>query len=280
MRLLKLKELEDRIPKLFGIPSGIPGLDDLFFTFTMEGEGYRKIPLNGIPSASVIHVTGVPDTGKTLMGEQFALTQALRQFPTLFVTVEVPAPFLAQGLRQRAEALGLVWEDIADRILLLDLTRNPEVRENAGELCTHLAKIIKGNDIKACVIDSITGLYEGKEMAARSTVRRLYEVMKEHYQTAIFISQKRSSHEEVSAEAAGGYGVSHILDCTLVLTKMVISRTTASLYGREPGNIVRTIRVDGCRVCGHDTRVHLLEIEETGIVRVGPALGARAFEPR
>ncbi|SMB94685.1 KaiC domain protein, AF_0795 family [Thermanaeromonas toyohensis ToBE] len=280
MRVLKLKELEERIPKLFGIPSGVPGLDDLFFTFTMEEEGYRKVPLKGLPSASVVHLTGVPDTGKTLMAEQFALTQAARQFATLFVTVEVPAPFLAQGLRQRAQALRLAWEEIEDKVFLLELVRLPEVRENIGELCHHLTQIIRDHNIKACVIDSITGLYEGKETAARTIVRRLYEVMKEHYQTAIFISQKRSSHEEISAEAAGGYGVSHILDCTLVLTKMVVSRSTSSFYGKEPGDIVRTVRIDGCRVCGHDPRVHLLEIEETGIVRVGPALSAKAAELR
>ncbi|ACX53043.1 putative circadian clock protein, KaiC [Ammonifex degensii KC4] len=280
MKIVRLKEMRDRIPKLFGIPSGVPGLDDLFFTVTFEEEGYRRVSLKGIPSAAVVHLTGVPDTGKSLMAEQFALTQAARGFATLYVTVEVPAHFLAQGLKLRARAMNLSWETIEEGLYLLDLARMPEEKENIGELCESLARIIREEEIKACVIDSVTGLYEGRETAARTTVRRLYEVMKDHYQTAIFVSQKRSSHEEMSAEAAGGYGVSHILDCTIVLAKMVVSRSTASLYGKAPGELVRTLRIDGCRLCGHDTRVHLLEIDDAGIVRVGPPLSELAAETR
>ena len=269
---LPLSKIKESIPRLFGIPSGVPGLDDLFFTFEYEGEEVKKVPLGGFPSSAVIHITGVPDTGKSLMGEQFALSQASRGYNVLFVSVEIPTPFLAQSLKERARALRIDWEDIEDRIFVLDITKYPELRDNIVKLDRVISETIEENNIKSTVVDSITGLYEGKEMLARTIVRRLYEVMKRYYQTSIFISQKRSSHEEESAEAAGGYAVPHILDCTIVLSKMVLSsKALANLYNRPLGDTIHTLRIDGCRMCGHDRRTHLVEIDERGIIKlVGP----------
>lgn len=275
VQVILLRDVAAKTPKLFGIPSGIPGLDELFYTAEIEEGEIVRVPLQGFPSASVIHLAGVPDTGKTLMGQQFAITQAARGYNVLFVTVEVPAVFTVQGLKQRCKGLGIEWGKIENSIYLLDLSHQTELKSSVDELTTKLGDIIKEKNIKACVVDSITGLYEGQEMVARKLVRRLYEVMKDNYQTAIFISQKRSSHEELSSEAAGGYAVSHILDCNIVLAKIIASRTTASSYGVSPGEVVRTIRIDGCRMCGHDTRVHILHIDDLGIVKVGKALSEK-----
>lgn len=266
---LPLSKIKESIPKLFGIPSGVPGLDELFFTFEYERDEVKKVPLGGFPSSAVIHITGVPDTGKSLMGEQFALSQASRGYNVLFVSVEIPTPFLAQSLKERARALKIDWDDIEDRIFVLDITKYPELRDNIVKLDRVISETIEANNIKSTVVDSITGLYEGKEMIARTIVRKLYEVMKKYYQTSIFISQKRSSHEEESAEAAGGYAVPHILDCTIVLSKMVLSsKTLANLYNRPLGDTIHTLRIDGCRMCGHDRRTHLVEIDERGIVKI------------
>ncbi len=272
MEVLPLSKIKENIPKLFGIPSGIPGLDTLFYTFEYEGDEAKKVPLGGFPSSAVIHITGIPDTGKSLMGEQFALSQASRGYNVLFVSVEIPTPFLAQSLKERARALRIEWEEIEDRIFVLDITKYPELRDNIVKLDRVIGETIEANNIKSTVVDSITGLYEGKEMIARTIVRKLYEVMKKYYQTSIFISQKRSSHEEESSEAAGGYAVPHILDCTIVLSKIVLSsKTLANLYNRPLGDTIHTLRIDGCRMCGHDRRTHLVEIDERGIIKiVGP----------
>nr|PZN05261.1 MAG: KaiC domain-containing protein [Bacillota bacterium] len=268
-----LAGLSEKVPKLFGIPSGVPGLDELFFTFQFENDQVKRVPLNGLPSSAVIHLTGVPDTGKSLIGEQFSITQASRGYNVLYVTVEIPAPFLAQSFIERSKALKVEWDNIKDRIFILDTVKYPELRDNVNNLCQILAETIENKEINVTIIDSITGLYEGREMMARSVVRKLYEIMKKYYQSAIFISQKRSSHEEASAEAAGGYAVPHIVDCTIVLSKIVLtSKVAATMYGRKPGEVLRTIRIDGCRMCGHDSRVHLLEINEFGILQVGKPL--------
>ncbi|HDI72872.1 MAG TPA: KaiC domain-containing protein, partial [Candidatus Altiarchaeales archaeon] len=123
------------------------------------------------------------------------------------------------------------------------------------------------------IVDSITGLYEHKEMMARIFVRQLFNFMKKWYQTALFVSQKRSSHEELSAEAAGGYAVSHIVDCTMVLSKKTIqSSYDERMYKRPIGEMVRLFRIDGCRMCGHDTETHFMEITEGGLIKIGPTL--------
>ncbi|MDO3651372.1 ATPase domain-containing protein, partial [Nocardia mangyaensis] len=117
-------------------------------------------------------------------------------------------------------------------------------------------------------------LFENKEMTARVVVRRLFNFMKKWYQTALFVSQKRSGHEELTAEAAGGYAVGHIVDGTMVLAKELIdSPFKAKMYKKDIGDIVRLFRIDGCRMSGHDTKTRFLEITETGLVVIKQPIG-------
>ncbi|MCX7731230.1 MAG: hypothetical protein N2205_08470 [Candidatus Caldatribacterium sp.] len=57
-----------------------------------------------------------------------------------------------------------------------------------------------------------------------------------------------------------------MVDCTIVLSKFVVTtKQLSALYGKPVGDVVRTLRIDGCRICGHDTRTYLAEITEEGI---------------
>ncbi len=268
-----LGEAEKKAPKLFGVPTGVEGLDELFFITKWENGKGKVIPLNGIPSLAVVNITGVSDTGKSLMAEQFAIKQAALGYPVAFVTVESPAAFVAQGMKGRAAAMGYDWKEIEDNIIMIDAASYSELREDIPTLLNTLASAIKEYHIKSTVIDSVTGFFESKEMLARSIVRELFNFMKKWYQTAIFISQKRSGHDIATAEAAGGYAVSHIVDASIVLSKKLIeTKWDMKLYGLPIGEVIRTIRIDGCRLSGHDTSTHLLFIEPSGIVKVGPTL--------
>jgi len=256
-----------KAPKLYGIPTGIQGLDELFFIVTSENGKIVKKSLNGIPAYSVFNITGVSDTGKSLMVEQFAVKQASLGEKVAFITVEAPANFVVAGLQLRASAMGLNFKDFEDNIILIDAASSTRLRENLPDLLATLAYAIQHYKIRFTIIDSVTGLFETKEMLARSIVRRLFNFMKKWYQTALFVSQKRSGHEELTAEAAGGYAIGHIVDGTMVLAKELIdSAFKAKLYRKEIGEIVRLFRIDGCRMCGHDTKTHFLEITETGLV--------------
>ncbi|NPA86743.1 MAG: KaiC domain-containing protein [Candidatus Diapherotrites archaeon] len=271
--VMPASEAIKKAPKLFGVPTGVEGLDDLFFITVIEDGKPKKVPLGGIPYRAVVNVTGIPDTGKSLLAEQFAVKQASLGYPVAFVTVESPAPFVSQGLLQRANAMGIDWNSVEDNVILIDAASSSRLREDTDVLLDTLAYVIREYDTKNVVIDSITGLFEAREMLARQIVRRIFNFLKKWGQTAILVSQKRSSHEEESAEAAGGYAVSHILDGTIVLSKRVIkSLWEERVFGIPIGDLLRTIRIDGMRLCGHDTRTHLLEITETGLVKVGPPL--------
>jgi len=61
----------------------------------------------------------------------------------------------------------------------------------------------------------------------------------------------------------------------MVLAKeLIMTRSQSNLYKKPIGDIVRLFRIDGCRLCGHDTKTHYLEITETGLVRIGEPLSA------
>lgn len=265
-----------KAPEIKGIPTGVDGLDDLFFTVETVKEKIVKKPLGGIPEYSVLSITGVSDTGKSIFVEQFAVKQASESVPVCFITVESPAVFTVRSLQHRAQAMGIDFKKIEDRIVLIDAASHGTLRENIPDLLATLAYVIKTYGVKRTIIDSVTGLYENREMQARGVVRRLFNFMKKWYQTALFVSQKRSGHEELTAEAAGGYAVGHIVDGTLVFAKELVDTASKSrLYGKEIGDIVRLFRIDGCRLCGHDTKTRLMEITEEGLIKIGYPIGQK-----
>ena len=263
-----------KAPEIVGVPTGIEGLDDLFFTVKEIDGKLQQVPLGGIPKYSVFNITGVSDTGKSLMVEQFAVEQARKGSKVAFITVETPANFVIASIKYRALAMGYDFGKFEDNIILIDAASNSRLRENIPDLLATLAYAIKEYKIKFTIIDSVTGLFENKEMMARSIVRRIFNFMKKWYQTALFVSQKRSGHEELSAEAAGGYAVGHIVDGTMVLAKeLITSQYAARIYKAQLGDLVRLFRIDGCRMSGHDTKTHYMEITQTGIVRILGPLG-------
>ncbi len=265
------KALENA-PEIVGVSTGIEGLDELFFTLKEENGKLEQVSLKGVPKYSVFNITGVSDTGKSLMAEQFAIMQAKRGDKVVFITVETPANFVIASLKYRALAMGYDFKEFEDNIILIDAASYSRLRDNISDLLATLAYVIKEYKVKFTVIDSITGLFENREMMARAIVRRVYNFLKKWYQTAWLISQKRSSHEELSAEAAGGYAVGHIVDGTMIVAKeLILTQYAAKIYKANIGDIVRLFRIDGCRMSGHDTKTHYMEITQTGIVKIlGP----------
>ncbi len=259
--------------RLEGVPTGVEGLDELFFQVEFHDGQPKTLPLGGFPRGAAVHVTGISDTGKSLLAEQFCLAQAARGEGVVFVTVESPAAFVDMALQQRRLAMG-VRRDALDHVVLVDAAMHDAVREDLPTFFATVKKAMEEVGARHLVVDSLTGLYEAREMQARAIVRRVFQFVKEHRLTAVLTSQKRSGHEELSAEAAGGFAVSHILDVTLVLAKRtVLSAAQARMWNATLGEIVRFLRIDGSRLCGHDTRTHFLEISREGLLKVGPPLG-------
>ena len=271
--IIPASEALKKAPEIKGIPTGIEGLDELFFVADIKNGKPVKKNLGGMPSYSVCNLTGVNDTGKSLMAEQFAIYQAQHQ-KVCFITLETPANFVVASMKLRAKAMGIDESVIDENIIFIDATSHFQLRDDVHTFLDTLAYAIKEYKIKFTVIDSITGLFENKEMMARTIVRIVYNFLKKWYQTSILVSQKRSGHDLLSSEAAGGYAVGHIVDGTIVLSKDIVDSTYKErMYKRELGELVRLFRIDGCRMCGHDTKIRFLEITETGIVKIKEPIG-------
>ncbi len=262
-----LGELRDEASKLFGIPTGTR-LDELFFSIEKTDGGYRRKPLGGIPHLAVLNVTGIPDTGKSILAEQFAVAQAGAGYRVLYVTVESPANFLYTALKQKSEAMGRDFSQVERNVVVIDASASEELRTSKALLDT-MGYAIREKKITNVVIDSITGLYEHREVAARQIVRQFFSFLKRWRQTALLVSQKRSAQASESAEAAGGLAVAHILDGTIVLDKKIVeTRWDVSLYRLPVGSVLRTLRIDGCRLAPHDSRTWVFEITELGVIEI------------
>ncbi len=267
-----LPEVEEESVDLFGIPTGTR-LDELFYSVTLKDGKPERKPLGGLPYQSVMNIVGVPDTGKSVFGEQFAVYQAGRGYPTVFVTVEAPARFLIPSLKQKALALNQPWEKVEENMLILDASQSWELRNSLGSFTATLRHAIRRKRAKIVVIDSITGLYEHREMLARQIVREVYNLLKQEGVTALMISQKRSGQGADTAEAAGGLAVAHITDGTIIFSKLVIDTPyLARVYATPLGHVLRTLRIDGCRMAAHDTREHVFTITDMGLIEIDGTL--------
>lgn len=264
----ELSELKEKAPKLFGIPTGTK-LDEMFWRVEFSEDKPIKKPLGGIPHLSIINLTGIPDSGKSLLAEQFALYQANEGYKVLFVTVESPANFLYTSLKSKSAYLGMDFERISKNIIVIDASENADLREDPRALMDTMAYAIRERKTNNVIIDSITGLYEHKEMMARQIVRQFFNFLKKWKQTALFVSQKRSAQGAETAEAAGGLAVAHIVDGSIVMDKKLIeSKWDMTTYKLPIGSVLRTIRIDGCRLTGHDTRTWVFEITEGGTIKI------------
>jgi len=172
-------------------------------------------------------------------------------------------------MKVKAKYLGLDFDQISKNIIVIDASENTELREDPRALMDTMAYVIRKKRTSNVVIDSITGLYEHKEMMARQIVRQFFNFLKRWKQTALFVSQKRSAQGAETSEAAGGLAVAHIVDGSIVMDKKIIdSKWEMSLYNMPLGSVLRTIRIDGCRLTGHDTRTWVFEISEGGTINI------------
>ncbi|MEM4295367.1 MAG: ATPase domain-containing protein, partial [Candidatus Anstonellales archaeon] len=161
----------------------------------------------------------------------------------------------------------------ARNIVVVDISQEEKIMEDINRVLQLLDEAIESKQTTITIVDSATGLYEHKELKARVVTRKLYNFLKQKKQTSILISQKRTSQDQATVESAGGLGVAHIVDGSIVFDKKIITtKYDETLYGIQMGSILRTIRIDGCRMCSHDQKTRILNISEAGIVEIGEEL--------
>ena len=247
--------------KLSGIQTNTI-LDNFYYYYDTEDNKIK--PLNGIPKGGILHLVGTNGTGKSLLAANITANIIQKQ-KLLYISTEVIAPLVYSKIKERCKILGLEFKE--NNLFIFDLASNTEALYDIQILFNEIINLKQR--IEFVIIDSLTAFYENLENKARTIVRRIYNFFSKSGITGIFISQKRSSHEENTSEAAGGYAVAHILDSTIVLIKKVIqNKWEEQEYKAIRGKMVRLIRVDDCRLSIHSTQEYIIKINEKGIFEV------------
>jgi len=248
---------------LLGFPTGT-FIDNFFLT--PEGK-----PLNGVPICGQFAITGLPGAGKSILIEEIAVKVAASGRKVLFATAEdtwksaTPRFDLQSRLKQKADILGLDWNKIRENLFVLDTVAYPELRDwnTFAETYRYVAEKEK---IELALIDSVTVL-EAYRGALKYRVMELARYNQVHGITALYVNQ-RSSEVWDSYDMAGGIGLAHNLDGTIIID-----------YGRvywqdqqidlavDRGEFVRIARVLDCRMCNFERRRIKIEITPNGFLK-------------
>jgi len=252
---------------LLGFPTGT-FLDHLFLT--PEGK-----PLGGIPICGQFAITGLPGAGKSILVEEIAVRAAASGRKVLYATAEdtwksaTPRFDLQSRLKQKADILGLDWEKIRQNLFVLDTVAYPELRDwnTFAETYRYVAEKEK---IELAIIDSVTVL-ESYRGALKYRVMELARYNQVHGITALYVNQ-RSSEVWDSYDMAGGIGLAHNLDGTIIVDYGRVYWQDQQIdLGVDRGEFVRIARVLDCRMCNFERRRIRVDITSDGFLRaLGP----------
>ncbi|MCX7871166.1 MAG: KaiC domain-containing protein [bacterium] len=259
---------------IHGIDSGIEYINKLFYYSVFENSKPVLKPVNGYPKGAVINITGEADTGKSLLVQTALVINAHKNIKGIYISTENPLRYVSTSLKRISLLLSIDFNKVKENIKIVDLTFKYNLINNIDVFLKNLYYQLNNNYKGGLIVfDSLTGFYESKEVMARYIVRRIFQFCKNLNLTAFLISQKRED-SPFSSKAAGGMAISHIADCNIVLSKIIISNHyEKKLYEKEIGQVIRTFRIDGCRLCGHSSKTHIFEIDKTGLINFVKFLG-------
>jgi len=248
---------------LVGLATGT-FLDLLFLT--PEGE-----PLNGVPICGQLAITGLPGAGKSVLVEEIAVRVAADGKRVLFATAEdtwrsaTPRFDLQSRLKQKADILKLDWDGIRENLFVLDTVMYPELRDWSTFAETY-RYVSEREGVELAIVDSVTVL-ESYRGALKYRVMELARYNQLRGITGLYVNQ-RSEERWDSYDMAGGIGLAHNLDGTIIVD-----------YGRTywedqqvdlgvgRGEFVRIARVLDCRMCNFERRRIRIDITPQGFIK-------------
>lgn len=248
---------------LLGFPTGT-FIDQLFLT--PDGKS-----LSGIPICGQFAITGLPGAGKSILVEEIAVRVAASGRKVLYATAEdtwksaTPRFDLQSRLKQKADILGLDWNKIRENLFVLDTVAYPELREwnTFAETYRYVAEKEK---IELAIIDSVTVL-EAYRGALKYRVMELARYNQVHGITALYVNQ-RSSEVWDSYDMAGGIGLAHNLDGTIIVDYGRVYWYDQQVdLGADRGEFVRIVRVLDCRMSNFERRRIKVDITEDGFLK-------------
>ena len=236
------------------------------FFLTSDGKS-----LNGIPICGQFAVTGLPGAGKSILVEEITVRVAASGRKVLYATAEdtwksaTPRFDLQSRLKQKADILGLDWSKIRENLFVLDTVAYPELRDwvTFAETYRYVAEKEK---IELAIIDSVTVL-EAYRGALKYRVMELARYNQVHGITALYVNQ-RSSDTWDSYDMAGGIGLAHNLDGTIIVDYgRVYWQDQQTDLAANRGEFVRIFRVLDCRMCNFERRRVRVDITPEGFLR-------------
>ena len=261
--VLRPDEAVEAKKPLLGFPTGT-FIDQLFLT--PDGKS-----LGGIPICGQFAITGLPGAGKSILVEEIAVRVAASGRKVLYATAEdtwksaTPRFDLQCRLKQKADILGLDWNKIRENLFVLDTVAYPELRDwnTFAETYRYVAEKEK---IELAIIDSVTVL-EAYRGALKYRVMELARYNQVHGITALYVNQ-RSSEVWDSYDMAGGIGLAHNLDGTIIVDYGRVYWYDQQVdLGVDRGEFVRIVRVLDCRMCNFERRRIRVDITKDGFLR-------------
>jgi len=248
---------------LLGFPTGT-FIDNFFLT--PEGKS-----LNGVPICGQFAITGLPGAGKSIIVEEIAVRVAASGRKVLFATAEdtwksaTPRFDLQSRLKQKADILGLDWNKIRENLFVLDTVAYPELRDwnTFAETYRYVAEKEK---IELAIVDSVTVL-EAYRGALKYRVMELARYNQVHGITALYVNQ-RSSEVWDSYDMAGGIGLAHNLDGTILVDYGRVYWQDQQIdLAANRGEFIRISRVLDCRMCNFERRRIKIDVTPDGFLR-------------
>ena len=248
---------------LIGLPTST-FVDQLFLT--PEGE-----TLNGVPICGQFAITGLPGAGKSILVEEIGVKVAAAGRKTLFATAEdtwksaTPRFDLQSRMKQKSDILKLNWETVKDNLYVLDTVMYPELREWTTFAETY-RYIVEKERIELAIIDSVTVL-EAYRGALKYRVMELARYNQLHGVTGLYVNQ-RSVEKWDSYDMAGGIGLAHNLDGTIIIDygRVYWQDQQVDLEANR-GEFVRVARILDCRMCNFERRRIRIDITPQGFVQ-------------
>jgi KaiC/GvpD/RAD55 family RecA-like ATPase len=229
-------------------------------------------PLGGVPFGGQFGVLGLADAGKSILVEEIAIYLAHSGTKVMFIISEdifhsdTSRFDLESRLRQKAEILKLDWNKIKENLLVLDTVKFAELRDWSTliEVYRYAVEVLK---ITVTVVDSLT-LLEEYRGAIKNRLLDLIRYNQNKGITAFFVCQ-RSEDEWDSYKIAGGIGVAHNLDCTIMVDfGKAWNYEVKTDTGKKQGEFVRICRILGNRLGDFDRHYHEVTITTDGFLRL------------
>jgi len=228
-------------------------------------------PLKGLPVVGQFALTGLPGAGKSILAEEIAVNVSSAGKKVLYATAEdtwqssTPRFDLQSRMKQKADFLERDWNKIQENLFVLDTVMFPELRD-WNTFAETYRYVVEKEKIDLAIIDSVTVL-ESYRGALKYRVMELARHNQMRGVTCVYVNQ-RSRESWDTYEMAGGIGLAHNLDGTIIIDYgRVYWQDQQTDLEVKRGEFVRIARVLDCRMCNFERDRIRVDITKEGLVR-------------